>query len=507
MMYFIPAWYKNGEWKEKEEVWYTQKKEVGFDDTVKQIQLFSRSELYPYKILLLQHSPNLRHFLHRQSIYRAEYWSCFDSIQCVSKQKVELFSYRDLNWPQGISFLSTPFALCALLDGKMYAQVEFGDYGNMILVDFYREDLICRRNLYDDRGFISSTIVYREGKPFYEQYLDETGVWKITHFFEDQHVEVNPKSDYYLGQKGIVHYKKTRYRNMEEVLLEVFSDFLRGTKSEDLFCVAMHPLHLEIIKKSLKQKKYVLSFYRKRMFYERKEDLQEFFAHARYLVTDTRHGKRNLERGMGRVYRNCVTISPFDFRMDHSISLEMHTKNICVAVDGLPDAECRKLVLEFCKYIKSEDRIQIAFFTRKEGNRAAELLQKTKQILSETGNLPMFCHFSVDVCGSEMSINRCVREKAILVDLREMPDHFLEMSALSMGIPQLVKKETQYVKNKKNGQEISQLSELCIWLDYYLQDLTHLNEAKIESYRIGKKFSSEKIKKQWEYLIAEAERM
>lgn len=40
MQYFIPAWYKDNDWKENEQVWYRSRTVTEFDDTVKQIQLF-----------------------------------------------------------------------------------------------------------------------------------------------------------------------------------------------------------------------------------------------------------------------------------------------------------------------------------------------------------------------------------------------------------------------------------------------------------------------------------
>ena len=42
MLYFIPAWYQQDDWKESEEVWYRSRTVTEFDDTVKQIQLFFR---------------------------------------------------------------------------------------------------------------------------------------------------------------------------------------------------------------------------------------------------------------------------------------------------------------------------------------------------------------------------------------------------------------------------------------------------------------------------------
>ena len=90
MLYFIPAWYQKNAWSENEQNWYEKRMHTEFDDTVKQVQLFHRNGAYQYRIMLLGHAPNFRHFLHRQSVYHAPYWSCFDAIQEVQRKKHEM---------------------------------------------------------------------------------------------------------------------------------------------------------------------------------------------------------------------------------------------------------------------------------------------------------------------------------------------------------------------------------------------------------------------------------
>ena len=102
MIFFIPAWYQKNKWCENEQSWYARRTHTEFDDTVKQVQLFHRSKVHPYKIMLLGFAPNFRHFLHRQSVYHAPYWSCFDAIQEIRRKKAMLLSFHNLNWPEGI---------------------------------------------------------------------------------------------------------------------------------------------------------------------------------------------------------------------------------------------------------------------------------------------------------------------------------------------------------------------------------------------------------------------
>ena len=75
MMYFVPSWYHGNEYKENEQYWYRRRTVTEFDDSVKQVQMFNRNNIMDYKILNLSYCPNFRHFLHRQSVFHAPYWS------------------------------------------------------------------------------------------------------------------------------------------------------------------------------------------------------------------------------------------------------------------------------------------------------------------------------------------------------------------------------------------------------------------------------------------------
>lgn len=108
MLYFIPAWYKQNMWCENEQQWYMRRLKSEFDETIKQITLFHRNVDRPYRILVLGYSPNFRHFLHRQGMYRSKYWSCFDAIAQVRRKKVAVLSYHDIKWPKGLEFVYSP---------------------------------------------------------------------------------------------------------------------------------------------------------------------------------------------------------------------------------------------------------------------------------------------------------------------------------------------------------------------------------------------------------------
>ena len=177
MLYFIPAWYQQNNWKELEQSWYMRRMHTEFDDTVKQVQMFNRSGRKDFKILLLSHAPNFRHFLHRQGVFHAPYFSFFDAIQEISSKKARVFSFHNLDWPENIEFVYTPFVVNAYLNNSRYAEINFGEDGNPIEVSMFSANQLIRRNIYDDRGFVSATEIFDNGDIVYTDYLTEEGVF------------------------------------------------------------------------------------------------------------------------------------------------------------------------------------------------------------------------------------------------------------------------------------------------------------------------------------------
>ena len=265
MLYFVPAWYKENSWIENEQQWYRRRMKSEFDETIKQITLFHRNVDVKYRIVLLGYSPNFRHFAHRQGMYRSPYWSCFDAIAQVKRTKMAVLSYHDIKWPEGVEFVYSPFSIVALYDGQKYAQVEFGEDGNPIIIDMYEGGQICRRNYYDDRGFVSSTIIYENGQMKYQEYLMENTIWKLRVNASDGSVMVNPSYPMYDTKTGEKQFCKLSYGSLDEVIQEVMSGFVNETGTKDTFFVAAHSLHMNVLGKVLRGRKVVYTFLKKDM--------------------------------------------------------------------------------------------------------------------------------------------------------------------------------------------------------------------------------------------------
>ncbi len=549
MLYFIPAWYQetSGEqdmttsyaWKENEQNWYIRRQRTEFDDAVKQVQLFHRNSVSEYRILLLGYSPNFRHFLHRQSVLHAPYWSVFDAIQEVNHMHMMVLSYHDIMWPKGVEFIYTPFYIEARLGGRRYAKIEIGEDGNPIEIHMYQQGQLVRSNIYDDRGFVSSTVVYENGIPVYRDYLAEDGRQKMRHFFRDDHVEISEEGGTYQlplrDSTTTRHFKKKIYISLEDVIAEVLESYLTTTKTDDIFCVAMHPLHQNILERTLTGKKHILSFYEERFPAKQYPDAREFMENADYIITDLREKASEIHRFLGEDTKKITDLTPYDSRVDFGISQQLSVQKILVPVDGMSEEAFLRVVEGLGRYLQENDKAEIHLFTRNAEYHLEETdLERTREALQslklpvewaipqekEQGAENRFMslndmtaegtgsrehqRFFVEQCVDEREVSKCMREQRLLVDMRPLPELYLQITAISIGIPQIVSRGTQFVEDGKNGMvlNISQSAEsLTKAAAYYLDGLKNWNDAMVEAYELGKKYSTPELIRKWKEVI------
>lgn len=527
MLHFIPAWYQQNTWHENEQKWYVRRMHTEFDDTVKQMQLFHRNKVYPYQLLLLSFSPNLRHFLHRQGVYHAPYWSCFDAIQEVKRTKAVLLSFHNMKWPAHTEFVYTPFVVTAFLKGEKYAQIEFGEDGNPIEIDIYKNNSLYRRNIYDDRGFVSATLIYRDEQPMYQDYLMENGIWKIRCFQDDGHVEVNSAHTgyrlVYQDREQTRTFSSLRYDSMEQVIREVFAAYVELTKDRDLFCAAMDRRHVGLIKDVLRDKKVILSFFGKRYDYENQEIDKEMAVIADYIVTDSHEASRKVQENLGRTVKRITDISPYDTRVDFGISQQLKVQKILVPVDGLEEEKFDKIIVILGRYLMKNENARVHLFTRQaEYNRKDGLLEQVRirlrsaNLTEEWGKKEEYqgvfenhldgaetieVRFFAEQCVDELSVSKCIREQRILLDMRKAPTLYLQIMAVSAGIPMIVGCRTPFVEHGGNGMVLHDMDELPAALEHYLDNLSNWNDAMVYSYEMGKKYTSEALINKWKEVM------
>lgn len=529
MFYFVPAWYKENTWSENEQLWYRRRMKSEFDETIKQVTLFHRNVEVDYQILLLAYSPNFRHFLHRQGMYRAPYWSCFDAIAQIRRTKMSVLSFHNIKWPEGVEFVYSPFAIIVFLNQEKYAQIEFSEDGNPIIIDMFENGRICRRNYYDDRGFVSSTMLYSDGQMLYQDYLMENGIWKIRLDYKQDRVFVNP--DYPMYDVRDVHntggkirerqFSRLEYGSLEEIIQEVFTAYVEETDMDDSFFVAAHILHLKLIEETLNGKKIILSFFEDRFEYSKIPQIQKLLREASYIITDSQDTTRAIKNNLPGVELNITDIPPYDSRMDFGISQQLKVQNILIPVDGLDSVFCKDIICEVLPYLKLNNLARVHIFTRNAAwghdeqlrRQLADILKKAgyderwvypdaEQDNDEDENQePVEQRFFVDVCVDERTISKCINEQRVILDMRGIVDVFLYITAISKGVPRISMTEDQFLVNNKNGLVIDNRKLIGESISFYLDSLDNWNTALVECYEISKNYSTGVLIDKWRKVL------
>lgn len=574
MLYFIPAWYKQNMWCENEQQWYKRRLKSEFDETIKQITLFHRNVDRPYRILVLGYSPNLRHFLHRQGMYRSKYWSCFDAIAQVRRKKVAVLSYHDIKWPKGLEFVYSPFSIIALQGDVKYAQVEFGENGNPISIDMFEDGKICRRNYYDDRGFVSSTVIYENGIEQYQDFLMENGIWKIREYKNDGHVIVNQTCPDYdvvpdaksgkAGEPVEMRFTKAEYDSLEAVIEEVFASYVNLTRQSDSFFVAMHPLHIRVAEHVLKGKRVIATFFENRFDFTQTALAADFLEHAENIITDSDYTTKLIMANLGGSYDinsdsqagsaqetgeiaadiisvnnkpfrlHITDIPPYDARMDFGISSQLRVQNILVPVDGLTEDAFARIIKGLADYLTINDLARVHFFTRDASWGHEDAIKKdTVKLLdsmgydsrlvtgdgeaalgfggsgadafaeNELGDMekPVEQRFFVDVCVDERDISKCINEQRVILDMRGTMDVFVYVTAISKGVPRISLSADQFLVSGKNGMVIDDFSDIGRSLTYYLDSFENWNQALVECYELGQKYTTSVLLEKWRKVL------
>ena len=154
MYIFLPSWYTDQNWNLAGRPWH-QAQASHFDDAVSQLRMF-RHAGEETMIWLLAYAPQLEAALHRQNLYPTPFWSAFDALQGVDFTGIGVLSFEELSWPADLEWIETPFVITAFHGGERYARVELDEEGRLLFIDYYDRDKTHHRDIFDDRGFLSS---------------------------------------------------------------------------------------------------------------------------------------------------------------------------------------------------------------------------------------------------------------------------------------------------------------------------------------------------------------
>lgn len=504
MFYFIPAWYGSGRpWYDVTEPWYRSGR-LHFDDTINHLRLFEHAG-QASQLVVLNYMPNLRYFLHQYDLFEVPTWSLFDQIQNISVNRQKRIDFRDLNWPEGAEFIYTPFLVLVRYKKKRLARVEFGQDGQLIWVDYFDEEVISYRYIFDDRGFVSSVIYYKDGKEHHQDYLNLSGQWQIREYL----LENNRRVD--IAPSARRRFCRESYLNIEELIKEFINGYLTAVLNEqDGVMVASHHQHNGMLLPSKKNGKWVLSYHQNRY------DLTDITAVSKdalwcdLLIVDSQEVLKKLNR-LG--FEGVEHLSPFDTRLNLGKSQRLRELVVYFVIDGLEEEVLRECLADLFVAMSQNDQIVLHLVTYNHDQATVEAKRATIEEILETEEAPYLFLESGEKTTmfevieeeeeplsrvlfkqlhSELSIQEALETARLIVDLSDYPDLYTQIAGISAGIPQVNKTESEFVEHMKNGYIVSDEADLFIALDYYLTGLANWNRSlicavqKIEDYTSGR---------------------
>lgn len=102
---------------------------------------------------------------------------------------------------------------------------------------------------------------------------------------------------------------------------------------------------------------------------------------------------------------------------------------------------------------------------------------------------------------SEHDVITGLQNARIVLDLNQTLDVYLQISSLSVGLPQINMRESPYVIQEKNGMIITDVNQLEDALAYYLDILQHWNEALVYNVAQIEKYSGKNNVQRWIQLV------
>lgn len=561
MYSFIPSWYGDmGDWQGSILPWHEAGRSYEFDDTVNHLRMF-RDAGEETEILCLGWSPRLRRFLHRQSLDRIACWSVFDELQGITLQKPAVFSYLELPWPEDVEWVYMPTHLAAYLGNQHYADVEFAGDGTLCWVDYYANGYPVRRDIYDDRGFCSSSVFYQRGRLLRQEYYDQNGRLRLTwehgsgedgsilviakrHAAEMEtaanEVDVDSTGRIWIAKDAAADFAKSVYSSIEELIGERLTRYLSVHPNREAIVIAANTQHDSLIRsalESLPEQRIVMSFFEDRFDLQDEEALLEDTQNASLIVTDTEHTARQIREAGVQDIPIC-DISPFDVRLPLGKSQQIRELKIFMPLDGLEGVLLEKALQQVFVYMQRNRDVVLLAGTRASSYSEQERLQeKLNEVLlpvsesglqgislserqaQEYGIAPserqaqgqeslaggeIAARIQVTPYHSETDLIRILRDARLILDVRDQPELYLQIAGISAGIPQVNYRFTRYVKHKKDGYIIQNINYITGALEYYLDSLSGWNEALVYCVQEVSEYTGGTLVQRWKRMLGEA---
>lgn len=518
MYYFIPSLYGNERfWQADIIPWYYSFSRLEFDDTLHQMRIFGDNQVDSQMICLTYH-PHLRYFSHRQNILEIEAYSVFDELQDIHDPQIHILHVEDMDWDPYCEFVYTPFAIVVERKGERYAQIELGQEGFISKVIYWKDGHIYKECLYDDRGFISSILYFEEGRATFRAYLNTEGQWQFMEDVVTGVVDINPEYHH--------RFKKQRYSDIGELVLEYFDAFLASHQAEEAtYIIASNLAHNDMLLEHLpNDAKKVLSFFVERNAGDDLAAYESVLPQMDLVITDRKDFLKKLEEAYPVYNYRMHHLPSFDTRLKLGISQRKKTSKIYYQIDQAVELDIEG-IYQVLKFVAQNPLVHVVFGFFNAGGEQIENLEKTieelvaqrlsAKILVEAAdmhgaenpleeNMEDTYRYTIQNFNDESAFFRELEYTRLIVDINAHPNIYTQLAGISTGIPQINQIPSEYVEHKENGWILSGLSEFPEAVHHFIDTLKYWNESLVYSIDKIRENTGQSFIDKWETWLEES---
>ncbi len=241
------------------------------------------------------------------------------------------------------------------------------------------------------------------------------------------------------------------------------------------------------------------------------------------VIVSSNEIKQNLEKNYREQFDiSVIPVFNSEFRLGHS--QRQNVQEIGFFAENANDEDIHQIIQKLCNYIlKNPDNYSLKIFTYnfwkadhvnkileqiKEENKNSFILGKSEQ----AENAP------IDGLDDEVSLpeldvahTRLTNISDVLSNLDKMrllinwgkADELMQISGVSIGIPQVQNFSSATVVDNKNGRIIKKISELLPVVDEYLTNLNSWNQTVVYNVQLMNQYSEENIIEKWKEVFKE----
>ena len=241
---------------------------------------------------------------------------------------------------------------------------------------------------------------------------------------------------------------------------------------------------------------------------------------AKSCLVDTKENERecSLIVNNNSIDMKMSRITPFDTEKIPNISSQLYDVHIGFWIDNLSRDVVEPVIDQLYSYIKNKENYRVTILmkdiTSKTPKWLSDIVKEKNELYNEEQRT--LSEEMADVLEEEMEFIKIIKIESVLfeedliramsqlrvvIDLGDEPDLYLQISAISAGVPQINMIETDYVTSNVNGLIIPSSSNMIQALDYFLLSLKNWNYSYASSIKLVDEFSSTKIIREVDRLI------